>query len=258
MVPSQIEAVLAQPSGLETLRNLSYFYFAGSTLPKSVASQLIGHVKVQPGMGTTEGGAYFIEIRNEDDWEYYQFRESIGIEMVPRTENMYELVFKRQERFKRWQQLFHLYPDLDEFATKDLWTRHPTRLDLWRYAGRADDLVNMTHGESLYATPIEDTIQEHPDVRVAIVGGEGKNRPFVIIELADEKMLSDEEKENRIESIWPNIERANERCTEVVKLSRERVMFTDPAKPLPRTAKDTVMKPAAIKMYESEIETLYT
>jgi hypothetical protein len=104
---------------------------------------------------------------------------SMGIEMSQRTDTLYELIFKRQPHFSHWQQLFDLYPDLDEVATKDLWTRRPTRPDLWRYGGRADDPVNFTHGESLYATPLEATIQEHADVRTAVVGGEGRIRPCI-------------------------------------------------------------------------------
>ena len=257
MTPSQIIDVLREPRGLETLRGLGYIYFLGAPLPKLAAEKLVGHVKVQPGMGTTEAGPYFIEIRDEDDWEYYRFRDSMGIEMRQRTDTLYELVFKRQPQFARWQQVFHLYPHLDEYPTKDLWTRHPTRPDLWRYGGRADDLVNLVHGESLYDTPIEATIQEHPDVRTAIVGGEGKIRPFVIIELADETPLSAAESETRLSAIWPYVERANERCADVVKLGQQRVLFADPAKPLPRTAKDTVLRTAVIALYESEIDCLY-
>jgi acyl-coenzyme A synthetase/AMP-(fatty) acid ligase len=258
MVPVQIENVIREPSGLETLRKLNYIYFAGSTLPRSVAEKLVSHCKVQPGMGTTEAGAYFLQIRNEDDWEYYRFRDSMGIEMVQRTDELYELVFKRRPELARWQQLFQLYPELNEYPTKDLWTRHPTRFDLWRYGGRADDLVNFTHGESLYATPLEATIQEHPNVQVAIVGGEGRSRPFVMIELAGGKVMTSEmEREAKLDDIWPYIERANERCADVVKIAREHVLFTDPEKPLPRTAKDTILRGAAISLYSSEIDVRY-
>jgi hypothetical protein len=257
MAPSQISDILRAPSGLETLRGLSYIYFVGAPLPRSTAEQLVGHVKVQPGMGTTEGGAYFIEIRNEDDWEYYRFRDSMGIEMRQRTDDLYELVFKRQPHLSRWQQLFHLRPDLDEVATKDLWTRLPTRLDLWRYGGRADDLVNFTHAESLYATPLEAIIQEHGDVRTAIVGGEGRIRPFLIIEIADEAPLSSAGIEAKISAVWPYIEQANERCIEVVKIRKELVLFTDPAKPLPRTAKNTVLRASVFELYKEDIDRLY-
>lgn len=258
MTPSQIIDVLREPRGLATLRKLNYIYFVGAPLPKSAAEQLVGHVKVQPGMGSTESGAYFIDIRDEDDWEYYRFRDSMGIVMRQRTDTLYELVFKRQPQYARWQTIFHLYPNLDEYPTKDLWTRHPTRYDLWRYGGRADDLVNLLHGESLYTTPLEAIIEEHPDVHTAVVGGEGKIRPFVIIELVDNSPLFAAEAEEQVAGIWPHIERANERCADIVKLGKQQVLIADPAKPLPRTGKDTVLRSAVLALYAPEIDRLYT
>lgn len=257
-VPSQIADVLREPSGLQTLHGLGYIYFAGAPLPKAVAEKLVGHVKVQPAMGTTESGAYFVEIRNEDDWDYYRFRDSNGIEMQPRTDSLYELVFKRQPQLARWQQIFHLFPDLDEFHTKDLWTRHPVREDLWRFGGRVDDLVNLSHGESLYVTPIEATIQEHPDIRTAIVGGQGKIRPFVIIELGRSTSLSGAERDKKLSAVLPYIQKANERCVDEVKIGQGRVLFADTAKPLPRTAKDTILRNSAFALYQSDIDLLYT
>ena len=257
MVPSQITDVFRTLSGLETLRRLGYLYFAGAPLSKVVADKLVGYVKVQPAMGTTEAGAYWIEIRNEDDWDYYQFRAGNGMVMLPRTDTLCELVFKRQSQFARWQQIFHLHPHLDEFSTKDLWARHPTRPNLWRYSGRADDLVNLAHGESLYATPLETVVQEHPDIQTVIIGGEGRKRPFVMIEFGEKTSVSEKSKEAKLESIWPYIEQANGKCADVVKISREHVLFTNPAQPLPRTVKNTVLRTSAIALYESEIDSLY-
>ncbi|TVY21569.1 Non-canonical non-ribosomal peptide synthetase FUB8 [Lachnellula arida] len=257
MVPSQITDVFRTPLGLETLRRLGYLYFAGAPLSKAVAEKLVGYVKVQPAMGTTEAGAYWIEIRNEDDWDYYQFRAGNGMVMVPRTDTLCELIFKRQSQFARWQQIFHLHPHLDEFTTKDLWARHPTRPNLWRYSGRADDLVNLTHGESLYATPLETVIQEHPDIQTVIIGGEGRKRPFIMIEFGERASVSEKSKEAKLESVWPYIEQANEKCADVVKISREHVLFTNPAQRLPQTVKNTVLRTSAIALYESEIDRLY-
>ena len=117
MPPSVIEDICRYPQGLSDLRRLDYLYFVGAPLPQPIAEQLVGHCKVQPGMGSTEAGAYFIQIRNDDDWEYYCFRPSIGVEFEPKTEQLYELVFRRKPELGRWQQVFQVYPNLDEFPT---------------------------------------------------------------------------------------------------------------------------------------------
>lgn len=255
--PLLIEDLCRDSKGLGLLRRLDYVYFAGAPLSRPVAEQLLGYTKVHPAMGSTEAGVHFIQIRNDDDWEYYCYRPSMGAEMEQRTGELYELVFHRKPELERWQQLFQMYPTRDQFPTQDLWTKHPSKPNLWRYAGRADDMVKLSHGESLYAAHLEADIQKHPEVRTALIGGEGRPRPFLIIELFSSPKMSESERESKLDNIWPHIEKINERCNEYVKLSRSRVVFTNPAKDLSRTAKGTISRPASIALYSSEIDVLY-
>lgn len=66
-------------------------------------------------------------------------------------------------------------------------------------------------------------------------------------------MASLEEKEVKLRTIWPYIDKANERCIDVVKIRRERVVLGDSAKPLPKTVKNTVIRSAAFALYDPEI-----
>lgn len=81
-------------------------------------------------MGTTEAAASFIQLRNDDDWNYYRFRPGVGIGFEQRTTGLYELVFVRKAELERWQQIFHVYPDLDRFPTKDLFRKHRSEPEL--------------------------------------------------------------------------------------------------------------------------------
>ena len=141
LAPSTIESQCRTQAGIDSLRRLDYIHFVGAALTASTAQHLVGHCNLQPGMGSTEAGAYFIIICNEDDWEYYHFRPPMGVEHEQRTPELFELVFRRSAELARWQQVFHLYPDENMIRTKDLWTKHPLKPDLWRYAARADDLI---------------------------------------------------------------------------------------------------------------------
>ena len=257
MPPSLIEDICCHPQGVASLRRLQYVYFVGAPLSQPTAEQLVGHCKVQPAMGSTEAGAYFIQIRNDDDWEYYCFRPAMGVEFEQRTENLYELVFRRRPELARWQQIFQVHPNLNEFATKDLWVKHPSKPNIWRYSGRTDDLIILSHGEGLYASDMEAEIQKHPKVRTALIGGQRRPRPFLIIELLDNIRLSESEKGSLLTHIWPNIEKANERCSDYVKLTKSLVIFTDLGKPFPRTAKDTVPRLPSFALYSREIDNLY-
>lgn len=142
-----------------------------------------------PGIGSTEAGPYWPRARNNDpnravDWKWYSFRPSMGIFFEQRTKaGLYELVFRRRKGCERWQQIFHMYPDLDEYPTKDLWAKLPTREGLWKFAGRMDDLAILSHGEDLFASKIEQVIESDARIKTALIGGEGRKRPFLILEL---------------------------------------------------------------------------
>jgi acyl-coenzyme A synthetase/AMP-(fatty) acid ligase len=129
--PALIDGLCDDAEGLQCLRNLDYLYFAGAPLTQRSAEKLVGDVAVKPAMGSTEAGAYFIRTIDQDDWQYYSFRIGMGIELQHVADNMYEAVFVRNPKVERWQQVFQVYPELNEFHTKDLFARHPTKADLW-------------------------------------------------------------------------------------------------------------------------------
>ena len=256
--PSLIDEICRNPEDVTKLRRLEYIYFAGAPLSASSADHLVGHCKVQPGMGSTEAGAYFISIRNDDDWQYYCFRPSMGVDFEQRTPELYELMFRRRPELLRWQQVFHVYTDVDVFYTKDLWIRHPYKPDLWRYGARADDLVILSHGECLWASEMESIIERHPYVKAALIGGQGKPRPFVLIELDGSSTALEDSHNSNLAETWPVIAQANEKCSEYVRLSKDLVIFTQAQKPLPRTVKNTVPRQPSFDLYTLEIERLYT
>ncbi|KAI9879105.1 MAG: hypothetical protein M1830_009558 [Pleopsidium flavum] len=66
---------------------------------------------------------------------------------------------------------------------------------------------------------MESEIQKHPDVRIALIGGQGRPRPFLIIDLLENALPPESEKEPKLTGIWPYIVTANERCSDYVKLT---------------------------------------
>ena len=154
--------------------------------------------------------------------------------------------------------LSHL-SDLDEYPTKDLWAKHPSREGLWEFAGRMDDLVILSHGEDLFASKIERVIESDARIKTALIGGEGQKRPFLILELVEGIVSSaGPAKPALVASIWPAIEKANELCSEYVRLSKELTILASASKPLIRTAKGTVARRDSLALYAEEIIMLYT
>ena len=255
--PSMIEGLRSLPNGLTALSKLDYLYFGGAPLKRTIAEKIAGHTKLFPGMGTTEAGIYWIKIRNEDDWDYYSFCEAMGIEFEHRMARLYELVFLKDPELARWQQVFWVFPDVDRFATGDLFAKHPSRPDLWRYAGRLDDAIVLSSAAKLHPVDVEEQIKEHPSVSAAIIGGEGRARPFLLLELSEHRDNSYEAQEDQVSALWPYIETCHCNWSDTVKLSRDLVVVTSPDKPLVRTVKGSISRKASLELYDGEIEALY-
>ena len=255
--PSLIEDMCRDDTMLKRLQDLKYLYYAGAPLNKATGDRLAGRCFLHPGIGSTEAGGYFTKVRDDDDWNYYTFRAAMGVHFEHWSNDLYELVFYRDGSLKRWQQVFYLYPNLDRFHTKDLWTKHPTKEGLWAYAGRTDDLIILSHGESLQAAKIEAEITNHPDIQAVVVGGEGRLHPCLIIELAGSVDLSPAEQVKVLDGLWPEISKANRLCSEYVKLQKDLMVCATATKPLVRTIKNTVLRRESLALYQAEIDALY-
>ncbi len=179
--------------------------------------------------------------------------------MEPRGADLYEFVLHRKDQLKDWQWVFMAYPDLgDTYATNDLWSKHPSKADLWCCAGRTDDVIILSHGECLYPGAIELGLHEDPRIQSAVVGGASRKHPFVILELTGDKILRTEnERQEAMDRIWPAVERVNKMASEYVSLKRELVIFSSPDKPVKRVAKITVVRKQVLIEYEKEVDAAY-
>lgn len=122
-----------------------------------------------------------------------------------------------------------------------------------------DDLVILSHGEDLFASKIERVIESDARIKTALIGGEGQKRPFLILELVEGIVSSaGPAKPALVASIWPAIEKANELCSEYVRLSKELTILASASKSLIRTAKGTVARRDSLALYAEEIIMLYT
>ncbi|KAF2760795.1 AMP-binding enzyme [Pseudovirgaria hyperparasitica] len=254
MPPSLITDIAATPTGLKALGSLDFLYFAGAPMNVETGRKLQNHVKVKPAMGSTEAGAYFLGVDDDEDWEWFSFRPGMGMEFRPVSGNLYEAVFVQRPELQRWQQVFKLYPELQEFPTKDLFISHPDRPGRWKCAGRTDDLIVFAHGKSLVASDLEAQIASHPNVAGVLVGGSNRMRPFLLVQWRGEDGTDEME---RIRLLWPTIQKTNDTCSELVRLTRGLVLFTKPGRDLIRTTKGEISRKLNEKAYEAELSKRY-
>jgi hypothetical protein len=168
-------------------------------------------------------------------------------------------------------------PDIAGYSTKDLFAPHPTKEGWWKMqvsrlflhksyitnslysVGRVDDVLILANGEKIVPGPTEGILLAHPFVQGAVMFGRERNQAGLLVEPAeyheidptDEAALAAYRNE-----IWPAVEEANRTAPAFGRIFKEMILVTSPGKPLPRAAKGTVNRKAAILQYEEEIRIL--
>jgi long-subunit acyl-CoA synthetase (AMP-forming) len=80
------------------------------------------------------------------------------------------------------------------YATKDLFEKHPTTPNAWRYYARLDDTLVLENGEKANPLIIEGVARNHPDEGEAIAFGANKDRlGLFVIRRANSATKTDEE-----------------------------------------------------------------
>lgn len=154
------------------------------------------------------------------------------------------------------QACFYTFPELQEWSTGDLYKMHPTLYDHWQFYGRADNIIVFSTGEKLNPVTIEDTLAGHPSLIGALVCGQDRFQPALILEPAT-PVRNDEQKRSLIDAVWPFIEEINKSTVAHGRIVRRLVTVSDPEKPFPRTPKGSIQRGLGIKAYAAEIDEVY-
>ena len=182
--PALLAELVSEPKVLEMLKRLCFVHTAGAALNREIGNKLCTHTEVAQVMGTTEAGLLLDKPCRGADWCYHDFYTEQGFVLEETTKGLFEVVYYRNERLRDYQQVFDVYPDQEVFRTNDVFAKHPSKPDLWLYMGRKDDFVMLSWGDGFSAHMVEAVIEQHPAIKSALVGGQVKSHPFVILELA--------------------------------------------------------------------------
>ncbi|EQK99859.1 Male sterility, NAD-binding protein [Ophiocordyceps sinensis CO18] len=261
--PSILEELSHSEEGIEMLRRLNFVSFGGGALSKQAGDTLVGRgVTLDSSIASTEHYPYPRYFQNNSKlWQYFPFNmDAMGAEWRPLEgdDGLRELVFVRNDsdQGRRQQGVFYTFPDAREWATKDIFRRHPDLPNHWMYQGRIDNIIVFSTGEKLNPVSIEDAVTSHAKVKGAVVVGQQRFQPLLLIEPASHP-TSEEEKERFIDELWPLVEEINKETVAHGRINRSFVGLTDAAKPLPRAGKGSIQRAAALKLYEEEIDNLY-
>ncbi|CAE6441732.1 unnamed protein product [Rhizoctonia solani] len=263
-VPAFLEAWARDEDAIAILKHIKGIMFGGGPLTDAIGNELVNRgVRIYSGFGGTEFGSIHVAPPHEHNaqdwpWNYFKVSPRVKVNFVAQNDqdNTFELEFEAGEKHHP----FVLNSELNgkaTYKTRDLLTPHPSKSDFWKFIGRVDDQVALLNGEKINPRPMEAEIVKCPIIQSAVVFGQARNQTGVLIELKETLPGTENKRKELVGILWPYFQRANQSSPTHSRLDKRAVVFVDPARPLPRAPKGTIIRSAALKLYAPDIEEMY-
>ncbi|KAE8403342.1 hypothetical protein BDV37DRAFT_294628 [Aspergillus pseudonomiae] len=257
LTPSVMQELSAFEEGLMGLQKFEAIMFGGAPLAPEVGNKLSEKVALVSVIGSSEAGFMPALIcTHREDWEYFEWNPYSRIHMESIDDEVFEAVIRKGEHHE-FSSIFHTYPDITEYRTKDLYTPHPTKSGLWKYHGRLDDVIVLSNGEKFNPIDMENIVECHSLVSKAVVIGQGRFQSALLVQPNWEQWSEDQDKEDFIQKIWPTVERANAIAPGHAHVLRTKVALAKKDTPFALTPKGTVQRRQISEDYKNEIDALY-
>ncbi|RYP46398.1 hypothetical protein DL768_007365 [Monosporascus sp. mg162] len=256
-VPYVLKLLAESDQGIRALASVSLVLFAGSSCPDDLGDLLVNRgVNLVANYGTTEIGRVMNSVRPPGDkyWNYLRVlppaRPYVLMDEI--APGLYECVALDGLASKS---TVNSDNPPGSFRTRDIFTPHDTEPGLWKYVCRLDDRFTLINGEKVLPISIEGRIRQEECVKEAVVFGEGKSYPGVLVIRADSvSHLSDEE---FLDAVWPAVEAANSKAETFSRIPRELVVVLPADAAYPKTDKGTFIRVPTYKKFEREIQSAY-
>lgn len=257
-VPYVLKLLAGSEDGNNALARVDFVLFAGSACPDDLGNDLVKHgVNLNANYGATETGRLMTSARppGDDAWDYLRILPQVQkyVLMDEVAPNLYECVALDGLHSKN---TINSDTPPQSFRTRDLFTPHPTQPGLWKYASRLDDRFTLVNGEKVLPLPIEGRIRQESAVKEAIVFGNGRTVPGVLIVKSD--LAENSTNSEFLDYIWPAVADANSRAEGFAQIPKELIVILNANTPYPSTDKGTVIRGLAYTQFESEIEAAYS
>jgi thioester reductase-like protein len=140
----------------------------------------------------------------------------------------------------------------DGYDTGDVFAPHPTRKGLWRYIGRADDMIVHVTGLKTNPVPIEKQLEASELIREAMVVGDGRESAGLLLVLAEG--LSEGEVRMELDVL---IRQVNASAPSHSRVIPELVRILPPGMVFDHTAKRTLKRGTTVVKLAGVIDDMY-
>lgn len=255
MPPFIIEQWASEPTSDEQAKQLKFILYGGGQLSPSTGERLSKATHVCQMYGSLEAGQIQLLIPQVGEWSYMELNPYEECDMQPQGDGSYEMVLHYGDKFTSHRSLPHNFPGRDTWHTGDLFTPHPAKSGLWRFQSRKDDLIVFSSSHKLLPAGMENIIQGSPLVAGALIVGQGRPQPLLVVEL--KPAFVETEQEKLVRDLEPAIQQANAIAPSYGQLSQSYIVFAHPDKPFVRAPKGTIVRKQTAKAYEQEIDAAY-
>lgn len=257
IAPSILVDIAKNESVMRKLASWDFVSYGGAPLPDSASNKLWDYCRLIVDIGSTETFmlAEFAANKKEEALSH-SFHPCLGFEMRHRYEDQYELVFVRQEQYKRWQGAFQTFPDLQEYGMSDLYSEDPKAPGRWLYRGRTDDIVVLSNGEKISPQEMEALITTQNGVNGSLVIGNGRFRPALLVEPSI-ATADDEAKKQMIDQLWNVVQEANKLVPGYAQIDRAHIGILDGPYTFERSGKGVIKRKTSIDELSAFVDKLY-
>ncbi|KAI0377293.1 acetyl-CoA synthetase-like protein [Hypomontagnella monticulosa] len=257
-VPYVLKLMAERQDGVDILKRCKFVTAAGARTPDELGNRVVeAGVKLGLIFGLTEVGHVGDSIYREpgdNSWDYIRSYANLRQHMMFKKldSGVYESVYLKSHPALM---VSNSSDPAGSYRSGDLFTPHPTMEWAWKYVARADDRVTLLSGEKILPLNIEGTIRESPLVRDALMVGNDRLVPGLLVfrSTSSAGMSNDE----FIESLRPYIDRANKIADEFARLTPDMIVPLAPEVEYPATDKNNIIRAAAYSRFEDVIEGLY-
>ena len=256
-VPYVLKLLGESEEGIKSLAKVNLVMYGGSACPDDLGDMLVKKgVNLVANYGATETGRLSTSVRPPGDnaWNYLRILPEVKkyVLMDEIAPGIFECVALDGLRSKN---TVNSDDPPRSFRTRDLFVQHPKNPDFWRFVSRLDDRLTLVNGEKVLPIPIEGRIRQEGLVKEAIVFGDGKSLPGVLIIKADAAAeLSDAD---FLEKIWPAVADANSRAESFSRIPKELIIVLPADTVYAKTDKGTFIRAQVYAQFKDRIEAAY-
>ncbi|ORX40318.1 hypothetical protein BD324DRAFT_655201 [Kockovaella imperatae] len=255
-VPYILSTLADDSSGVDLLKQMDLVSTGGAPLEKETGDKMVRQgIRLVSRLGSSECGfllSSYRDFEHDLEWDWLRnnsaYSQALSFEPSPIRDGLFELVVGNEWLSKTKSNR----PD-DSYATGDLYRPHPSKPDVWQYAGRGDDVIVMSNGEK--ATPgfVEERLRRSKLIAEAIVVG--SNRPSLGL-----LVFTDAPKDRVIAELQPILNEVNREQPSYAAIHPDACLLLSGVAALdriPRASKGTIQRGLVDQVFAQEITSIW-